>query len=144
MNDKMREEFEKWWAQQNSDLEGVCLARDEEIEQERIKAGRFACWKAAWSAVTNISGQGEWQPSETAPEIIPADEAVLVCVVYDEPRFAGQRMVAEAHKEDGIWWFAGTSADQYHADCIEDQYGLGCVTHWRPMPEPPVIESQEV
>ena len=82
-----------------------------------------------------------WQPIESAPSEVPADDAVLVCVTYDEPRFASQRIVGEAYKIDGIWWWAGTHPDQYVTDPIEDSYGIDCVTHWRPLPAPPAQDS---
>lgn len=82
----------------------------------------------------------QWQPIESAPEEVPADEAVIVCVTHDEPRFVDQRMVGEAYKVDGVWWWAGSSPNDYHTDPIEDMYGLGCVTHWQPLPAPPEVQ----
>ena len=91
-------------------------------------------------ALLRDAGDG-WLPIESAPSEVPADDAVLVCVTYDEPRFASQRIVGEAYKIDGIWWWAGTHPDQYVTDPIEDSYGIDCVTHWRPLPQPPAMHA---
>jgi hypothetical protein len=93
--------------------------------------------------VSPAQGIDLWQPIDTAPDDLPADEAVLVCVTHDEPRFAGQRMVGEAYKVEGVWWWAGSGPGDYTTDPIEDLYGLGCVTHWRPMPDAPLIDQRD-
>lgn len=116
--------------------------------------GHVVAWAMVSDVVAHISRLTDaappaqavdlWQPIATAPDDVPADGAVLVCITHDEPGFAGQRMVGEAYKVDGVWWWAGSAPNDYHTDPIEDMYGLGCVTHWQPMPEPALIDSQAV
>jgi hypothetical protein len=100
-------------------------------------------WNRRSEAALRLSDGEGWQPIETAPDEVPADDAVIVCITHDEPRFAGQRMVGEAYKVDGVWWWAGSHPNDYHSDPIEDMYGLGCVTHWQPLPAAPRHETGE-
>jgi hypothetical protein len=59
-----------------------------------------------------------WQPIETAPR----GERVLVAL----PRRSNPVTIAEADKDDGMWWEWGP----YESD-LED-----LPTHWQPLPAP--------
>lgn len=71
----------------------------------------------------------DWQPIETAPK----DESVLV--VYESTAAnetygeGGYRRTMEAVFEDGAW---------LGADCSKLENRAWRVTHWQPLPEPPV------
>lgn len=69
----------------------------------------------------------EWQDISTAPH----GESIIVCVsAVDNPTYPnGHAFVTESTFEDGIWM---------RLDCTNLENRFWKVTHWQPLPKPPV------
>lgn len=77
--------------------------------------------------------EGAWQPIGSC-EATGKGNSVLVAVTHAER----ESVVGEAWRdEDGEWWWANTDYGDYYADPIS-QINYGRVSHWRPLPDPPV------
>ena len=90
-----------------------------------------------------------WQPIETAPRPAENEPMVPVLLSWTCCRDDGStmRLVGEGywHASGGAygqpdWWWAGTSPGDYYADPISQSI-TGQITHWMPMPQPPVTDA---
>lgn len=65
---------------------------------------------------------------------------VLVCAMDDEVRVVGEAYHREREPGPG-WWWAGMDWGDNHAETLEASGFI--VTHWQPLPPPPVGEAGE-